>query len=382
MISRVRRHPKKFIALSIFIAAALYLFWPGLPVQDRTLPLGDVTMQSWGTNSGHGNIIGIEPVMVPGDYSAAAKFEAKLDQYFSRAQSQGWINSGTTILLPEHIGTWLMAVDQGSRAYSETSSFDAMVPVIAHNLIEFAKNYFIFDNFDNVTAALIRTRTRASADAQLAVYANLSQKYGVTLVAGSSALMTPGAYPDSLSYGHGPIFNAGFVFGPDGDAQIDAVRKVHPIPSETGFITASKPEFLPTLDLSSGHKMGVLICADSWFEDTTDYLADENVDVVLVPSFLANTAWDAPWQGYLNDTPQNDNWRDDIGEITEGDAWIKYALPAQLARRNIRWGMNVFLKGKLWGQQGDGRALIIEDGTLHIGEADGNTPAIYNLWLN
>lgn len=194
--------------------------------------------------------------------------------------------------------------------------------------------------------------------------------------------MTPGAYPDSLSYGHGPIFNAGFVFGPDGSAQNDAIRKVHPIPAETGFTTASKPEFLPTFNLASGQKLGVLICADSWFEDTTDFLANEGVDIVLVPSFLSNTPWDAPWQGYLNDTPQADNWRQDVGKITEGEAWVKYALPAQLARNNIRWGMNVFLKGQLWGQKGDGRAIIIENGDLHVGEADADTPAIYNLWLN
>lgn len=363
------------------MAASLYLFWPGFPSIEPAKPDATVT-QSWGTDSGKGNVVGIEPIMVPEDYSSVARFEAKLDWYLERAKTEGWISNETTVLLPEHIGTWLIAADQGSRVYSATGSIDPMIPLITHNLVEFAKNYFIFDNPDNVTAALIRTRTRASADAQLAVYSKLAKKYGITIVAGSSALMTPGAYPESLSYGHGPIFNAGFVFGPDGTPQIDAVRKVHPIPTETGFTTASKPEFLPTFDLPAGHKMGVLICADSWFEHTVDFLADENVDVVLVPSFLANTRWDSPWQGYLNDEPQSEKWRADVGKITEGEAWIKYALPAQLKRRGIRWGMNVFLKGELWGQKGDGRAIVIEDGKLHVGTADENTAAIYNLWLN
>ncbi len=364
------------------MAASFYLFWPGLSVKNTIVIPEHVFTKSWGDNVGNGNIVGIEPVMMPEDYSSITRFESKLDWYLKKAKSEGWISNNTTILLPEHIGTWLLAVDQGSRVYSESSGFDSMVPLITHNLIEFGKNYFIFEDQDNMTAVLLRTRTRASADAQLAVYSNLSQKYGITLVAGSSTIMTPGAYPDSLSYGHGPIFNAGFVFAPNGSAQNDAVRKVHPVPAETGFTTASKPEFLPTFDLPTGHKMGVLISADSWFEDTVDFLADENVDVVLVPSSLSNTRWDALWQGYLNGAPQNDKWRNDLGQISEGEAWMKYALPAQLARHNIRWGMSVFLKGQLWGQQGDGRALIIEDGTLHIGEADGNTAAIYNLWLN
>lgn len=363
--------------------AGAYLFWPGWPV-DRApsiAPHPVIHTQSWGQNSSEGNVVGIEPVMTPMDYASEARFEAKLSTYLELAASRDWISNNTIILLPEHIGTGLITVNQSSRAYSKTFSFDAGLIIITRHLIEFAKNYFIFKDPDNLTAALIRTRTRASADAQMRVYSGLAKKYGVTLVAGSSSLMTPGLYKDSLSYGHGPIFNAAFVFGPDGRPQNDAIRKVQPSSEEAGFTKASNARFLPVFDLPNTRKAGVLIGIDSWFDNTVDYAAGQNADLLLVPSFLSNKPWDAPWEGYRVAKPENEGWREDVGTITEEEAWIKYGLPAQAERHGIRWGMTVFLKGELWGQRGHGRALVIEDSQLHIGTADENTPAVYNLWL-
>ncbi|MFC4348229.1 nitrilase-related carbon-nitrogen hydrolase [Kordiimonas lipolytica] len=377
----LKRHKKKLIALAVLVAAGFYLFWPGLkPNLSEAPALHLKVTASYGTDTGSGNVVGIEPYMEPLDYATPDRFQAKIDGYLAAAKQKGWLKPGTIVLLPEHIGTWLLAAGQGNRVYDASSSSEAMLPIITHNLPQFLKNLFIFDDPDNTSAALIRTRTRASADAQLKVYGALSRKYDITLVAGSSALMTPGVYPDSLSYGHGPIFNAGFVFGPDGVPQEDAVRKVHPIPSETGFTTGSKPEFLPTFSLAD-YKFGVMICADSWFDDTTSYMAGEGVELLLVPSFLTDTMWDAPWQGYLNDAPPGDAWKADIGKITEGEAWVKYALPAKAERHGIQWGMNVFLKGSLWDLKGSGRALILEGGTLHIGEGGDDGAALYNLWL-
>jgi hypothetical protein len=64
-----------------------------------------------------------------------------------------------------------------------------------------------------------------------------------------------------------------------------------------------------------------------------------------------------------------------------GEAWTRYALPARAKAHGVNWGMAVFLKGTLWGKRGDGRALVLEDGTLHIGTGDANGAALYNLWL-
>lgn len=324
--------------------------------------------------------MGVEPYMEPSDYSSADHFEAKLNGYLQEVKSRGWLKDNTIILFPEHLGTFLMAANSGSRVYSASTTDSALRPLVAANLLTFLKNYFIFDDADNFTAAAIRTQSSQVADIARAVYGHLAQKYGVTIVAGSQALMTPGVYPNSLSYGHGPIFNSSFVFAPSGKAQLDAVRKVHPTLSETGFTRASNAEFLFPFDHTT-HSFGVLICADSWFEDTVDSLASQGARLLLVPAFLDNTAWDEPWQGYLNDLPEHSEWKKDVGKITEGDAWIKYALPFHAKRADVLWGMTVFLKGTLWQHRGDGRAIILEDGFVHIGKSDEKGAALYNLWL-
>ena len=376
------RHPKKLISLAVLIGAAFYMFWPGFTPDFSNPPsLYLHHTKSYGTNTGAGNVIGIEPYMEPLDYATPDRFKQKLTGYFDAAMENGWIGADTIILLPEHLGTWLMATRQKSRVYNASTTVDAMVPIIAGNLAAFAKNYYIFDNADMSSASVIRMQTQHTADAVFKVYSALAKKYGVTIVAGSQALMTPGIYPDALSYGHGPIFNSSFVFGPDGKPQIDAIRKVHPIPSETGFTDASNAEFLPVFK-TANRTIGVLVCADSWFDDTTASLVSQGADLLLVPSFLEGTPWDAPWQGYLNDVPGVDNWQKDIGQISEGDAWVKHALPARAKKHGIRWGMNVFLKGNLWGMKGYGHAIILENGTTHVGASDHTGAAIYNLWLN
>lgn len=345
-----KRHFKKLVALVALLGAAFYLFWPGLSPDLSNPPrLYLSTTESYGTDTGAGNVIGIEPFMEPLDYATAGRFQAKLEGYLDRAKDEGWIGENTIVLLPEHIGTGLMAVDHGGRVYGASSVSSAKLPIITYSLIEYLMNLFIFDNMDRTTAALVRTRTRASSEAQFDAYSSLAQKYGITLVTGSSALMTPGAYPVSLSYGRGPIFNAGFVFGPDGKAQFDAIRKVHLQPFEKGFTKQSRPDFLPVFEVG-GHKLGVLIGADSHYDDTTEFMANQNIDLLLVPAV---------------------RYSKDPGST----------LPARSTEHITRWGMTVFLKGDLWGINLTGQAQIIEDGTVHTAKTDENSAAIYNLWL-
>ena len=376
------KYKKTLIFLAVILITAFYLFWPGLAPDLSSPPALHIKVSaSYGRDTGRGNVVGIEPYMEQLDYATPERFEAKLAGYLDVAASKGWLREGTIVLLPEHIGTWLLASGQGSRVLDAETAADAALPLITHHLFAYLKNLYIFDSPDNRTAALIRARTETVATAQYKVYASLAKRFGVTLVAGSSAIMTPGVYPDTLSYGHGPIFNAGFVFGPNGKPIEDAVRKVHPIPREHGFTKASKAEFLPTFTATPGGRFGVLICADSWFEDTTSHLAREGARLLLVPAFLTGTGWDDPWRGYIGDTPPQDTWRQDIDRISEGDAWVKYAMPATARAHGIEDGMTVFLKGNLWGESGSGRALILDSGALHIGAGGDDGAALYNLWL-
>ncbi|WCL52828.1 nitrilase-related carbon-nitrogen hydrolase [Gimibacter soli] len=371
------------LSAAFLIAAVLaFLYWPGLPLDLDTPPELHLSVaESYGPEAGAtGNVVGIEPFMETLDYATPERFEAKLRGYLDAARSRGWLGANTIVLFPEHIGTWLIAADQKPRVLKAGSTASAMVPIIAWNLPSFLKNYYLFHDADRAAAAVFRSRAGDVAAMTGEIFGRLARDYGVHIVAGSTLLMTAGIYDDdALSYGHGPLYNASFMFGPDGKPMEDAVRKIHPIPSEVGFTAKGRPDLLPVFK-AAGRTVGVLVCADSWFEDATKAVADQGADLLLVPSFLTGP-WDAPWGGYVNDTPESDAWRADVGRISEGEAWQKYALPAQATAHNIRWGMNVFLKGNIWELKGDGHALIVTDGALHTGSAGADTGAIYNLWL-
>ncbi|WP_420429277.1 hypothetical protein [Kordiimonas sp.] len=375
------RHKKKLLTLTMLIIASGFVFWPGFKpnfVHPPTLHL--TQSESFGENVGAGNVVGIEPVMEPLDYATAERFKAKISGYMDAARAKGWFTADTIVLLPEHLATWLIATDVGSRVYSAEGTTLPLLRLLASEPIEAIKSLFIFDDGDPWAAALFRSRAGVLSRNIEDVFGGLAKEYGVTLIAGSAALMTAGIYDEGLSYGHGPIFNASFVFGPDGKPLEDAVRKSHPILAERGFITPFPAKAQPVFE-GAGRKFSVLICADSWFNDTFEAGNKAESSLVLVPAFLTGAEWQAPWGGYIGDQPEHDAWIVDIGQITEGEAWIKYAMPAKAKTYGVKDGMTVFLKGDLWGERGNGRALILEHGTLHIGAAGLRDAAIYNLWL-
>ena len=70
----------------------------------------------------------------------------------------------------------------------------------------------------------------------------------------------------------------------------------------------------------------------------------------------------------------------DIGRLTEGQAWRKYALASRIGSAGSTHGINVFLRGMLWDISADsGQALAISAGK--VTESSGRGAAILNLWL-
>ncbi|WP_191253216.1 nitrilase-related carbon-nitrogen hydrolase [Kordiimonas sediminis] len=319
--------------------------------------------------------------MEPLDYATAERFQTKLDLYFRRAKKEGWFQKNTIVVLPEHIGTWLVASDQKSRVYNASTLTSASSYIAAWHPLQILKNLIIFDQEDKkVEAALFRSRSSEMAKMQYDIFGELAKKYQITLVAGSSILMTPGVFDRTLSYGHGPLFNAGFVFGPDGKPMVDAIRKVHPVTDEVGLIRRGVADYLPTFSASEIN-FAVLICADSWFADTYGAVKSASPDIIIVPAFLSDQSWEMPWQGYRDDQPAFDGWKADVGRISEGEAWQTYTLTQPDHTKIAEYGMTVFLKGTLWDIKGSGRALIKQGDTQHVGQNGDDGAALYNLWL-
>ena len=71
-----------------------------------------------------------------------------------------------------------------------------------------------------------------------------------------------------------------------------------------------------------------------------------------------------------NEAPQGTDLKD-IRQLTEGEAWVKYALPGQMKKTKVQVGMNVFLRGNLWDMGADGQPFaLFNQELLTISPAD------------
>jgi hypothetical protein len=362
-------------------------------------------IHSLGSDAGRGNLLGIQPYMTASDYVAEEPFYARLDGYLQAARQEGWLGEKTVVVFPELIGAWLVAAGESQRVFQARTINAAMRSLVLRHAIPFAGKLAFAREKDRVVASLFRMKAGQMARLYQAVFSRLARQYGVTVVAGSIYLPVPyveeglvragggtgsagrgyrsadGGYSTAGGYSStGGLFNTSVVFRPDGQAHSTLVRKCYPIATEQGFVSAASVADLPVFETPAG-KLGVLVCADSWYPQAYEQLKEGGVEMVAVPSLAAGAGiWEKPWGGYISaDCPQDVD-RKDVGRLTEGQAWRKYALSARIGASGARCGVNVFLHGELWDLGVDnGNSLAVREG--EIVEARKNGGALLNVWL-
>jgi hypothetical protein len=247
--------------------------------------------------------------------------------------------------------------------------------------IAFAKGLMLAKSKDRVTDGLFRINAVQMAEIYQDVFSKLARKHAVTIVAGSILLPEPKVSDGKLRIGDGLLYNVCAVYSPDGTAHENLVRKTSPIETELPFTARAVATELPVFDTPAG-KLGVLICADSWYPAPYETLEVKGADFVVVPSYLSPSGvWEQPWRGYDGALAPDDVDAQDSHTITEGEAWLKYALAGRLPRTGIKHGINVFLRGDLWDLGSDGHTILVKGRAVmqakHITGA-----AMVNLWLS
>ena len=337
------------------------------------------SFKDYGVDTGKGNLLGIEPYMLTADYASENTFYAKLDGYLTAARDRGWLNASTIVVFPEFVGTWLVAAGEGLAVLQAPTTSQAMRPVAVRHLFKIVRELLSAREQDKLTASLFRTKSQVMAHLYQSVFSRLAKQYNLSVVAGSILLPSPRVIGGVLQAGKGPLYNTSVVYQPDGQAYPAVTKKAFPTQDELPFVTPAPVAEIPAYDTTAG-RLGVLVCADSWFPACYDRLKSLGVHLVVVPSFLSPAdIWDKPWGGYLGWSNAPDVDSRDIGLLTEGQAWQKYALPGRIASSGARQGLNVFLKGSLWDHGADGHAFIVDEGATFLGELQG--AGIYNLWI-
>ena len=333
-----------------------------------------------GFDAHRGNLLGVQPLVRAADYASEDTLIARLSQYTALAAHKGWLNPRTVVVWPEYVGTWLAAAGEWPAVYRARRLNQAMLLLAAHHPLHLARQAMSAREKDRLAASLFRLKAPDMARRYQAVFSSLARQYGVTMVAGSILLPSPEVKDGQVLAGAGPLQSVSAVFGPDGLAAASLARKIIPTNDELPFVAPAPVAQLPAFDTPAG-RLGVLICADSWYPAPYEQLKNQQVALIAVPSSITTPGlWDRPWRGYNGAAAPADVDPGDVGRLTEGQAWRKYAVAGGIGSSGATHGMNVFLHSTLWDISGDcGQALAVSES--HVTQSSGRGAAILNLWL-
>lgn len=373
-----------YLTFSMALVAALttYAMWAAdRPVGHYLSDLRINLAVDQGTPADRGNLLGIQPELFPTDYQSPERLHRKLAAYLQKAQDQGLLNEKTVVVLPEHVGTWLMISGEKDELYQAASLAQAMNWLAVSNPLKFARALISARGERRLDDAHLRMKAKGMAKDYQALFGGLAKEFHVTLVAGSIVLPEPSVIDGSLKIGRGSLFNSSVVFGRDGLPIGQPQRQMHPIFDEHDVIAANGEHTLNVVDTPAG-RLGVLIGSDSWYPDNYRKLDDQGAQLVAVPAFVVGRGtWDKPWRGYKGlSTPGSVSLK--AGELSEGQAWHRLTLTAQPPSSQAIGGMSVFLRGQFWDKGSAGQSFLSTHGQ-HYADADGHGHGarLLNLWL-
>lgn len=332
-----------------------------------------------GTPADRGNLLGIQPELFPTDYQSAGRLHRKLAAYLQKAQEQGLLNEKTIVVLPEHVGTWLMVSGEKDELYQATTIKEAMNWLAVSNPLQFVRALISAKGDNRLDDAHLRMKAKGMAKEYQALFGGLAKEFHVTLVAGSIVLPEPSIIDGTLKIGRGALYNSSVVFGRDGVPIGQPQRQMHPIFAARDVIEANGEHTLSVVDTPAG-RLGVLIGSDSWYPDNYRKLDAQGAQLVAVPAFVSGRGtWDKPWRGYKGlSTPGSVSLK--AGELSEGQAWHRLTLTAQPPSSQAIAGMSVFLRGQFWDQGSAGQSFLSSNGQ-HFAGGNVRGARLLNLWL-
>ncbi|MFF7065133.1 nitrilase-related carbon-nitrogen hydrolase [Pseudomonas sp. NPDC008258] len=365
-------------ALALVFLAALcgYGFWTQQRPEGHYL--SDLRIElalNHGVPGEHGNLLGVEPLLFPGDYQNLQRLHRKLAAYLEQARAQGLVNTRTVVVLPEHIGTWLWARGEKNELYQVTQSREALQWLELSNPLLYGLAMLGTDGDDWRADAHLRMKAKQMAADYQQLFGGLAKEFGVTLVAGSIVLPAPYVKQGVLHVGSGPLFNSSLVFAADGSLLGQPQRQQFPDSENRRYVHAGRQQPLQVVQTPAG-RLGVLVGSDSWYPENHQQLAQQAVQLIANPVFLSGKgSWDAPWRGNRHQGASA-GLALQRGEVSEQGAWQRLTEAAGASVSS----MSVFMRGQFWEQAGDGQGFARQSGELLVGTPS-HGARLLNLWL-
>ncbi len=298
-----------------------------------------------GRPSARGNLLGIQPELVTSDYQSVERLRLKLAAYLDHARDLNLLNARTLVVLPEHIGTWLLAVGEKDELYQARDRQQALRWLAASNPLSFTWALLTAKGEAQLQDAMIRTKAQAMARDYQQLFGGLARDYGVTLVAGSIVLPEPRVELGQLKVANGPLYNVSLVFDSAGNPIGQPQRQTQ----GDQIIAGAPPSQLHLLDTPAG-RLGILLGKDAQESEHHRLLAAQQAELLALPSSRQASPEQAT------------------------------RLAQQMQQHGLRAAIAVQLRGRLWGKAAQPRSLVVEPGQPLFGDARSGAQLI-NLWL-
>ncbi len=293
-----------FILVIIF---CVYSIWVLIDVPKRSKILSTTKISkdaniNLGSDSGKGNILGIQPYLTAINYTNIPTFKESIRAYLVEAKNNNFINSKTVVVLPDNIGSFLFAYEEKESVYKKSTLEEAFKAIVYANVFKYGFTYFSAPTgTDKAKYAALALKANQSAKIYWEVFGELAKEFNVTIAAGSIVL--PEAILTStgiITVKNGILFNTAAIFNNEGKIKNELDRSLFPIEYLSGFMKS----------------------------------------------------FDSSFRVFNKD------------ETTAG--WRYYTLNSKSPDTLIHNGMAISLAGQLWDKKQDGRTLIIQNGVSSV----------------
>ncbi|MCP5494253.1 MAG: hypothetical protein H7A23_06820 [Leptospiraceae bacterium] len=376
----------KYIVYIFLVLVILYSSWVSYPSmqQDKKEPkdkkLSTPVIINAGQNSGNGNLVGMQVSISGIDYSTEHRFYDKLETLMQHAKYNGFLNHQTTVLFPEHIGTFLVLNGEKPSAYLADDYKKAISSMKLSNIINYYLNYFNSSSGTKDIETLLKIKAEAVRDTYYKVFSKLAKIYGVYIVAGTIVLPSPIVRDGKIYIREGKLENVSFVFSPKGDVMELHSAKKTLSKVESYLLNSDKSKTTPLIQSNLLPYTSAIIISHDTLGNSSYLLNTEKIpDAILSPSSILKEE-DLAWYFSKNLSKFNPNIKEVLKEKNSPtDLWLTYSLPQWIFFSGARIGLQVFLNGHIIGLNLSGYSYYIMGTEIDVVPSREDS-AIINVW--
>jgi predicted amidohydrolase len=290
------------------------------------------------------NLVAVQAKPILEDYRSARAFHAKMSDLVQRAVSQVDTGLPTLVAFPEAIGLFLSFVPFYYEQVKDCRTLaQVIMRIVPRNLLPFLGTALRYRSF-GLKTAFVHTALKAEK-IYSDTFSALAREHCVYLLGGS--LYTPPIEYEASRGRHiaaAGVQNTAYLFSPRGLClgRVPKLNFPQPLEARIGLRRGARSDLVP-VDTALG-RIGILICYDGFVETLIEHYDSLGAQIVVQPSYNTDP-WDAPW-------PFD-------ARLKEGEAWLRYGLPAIIqGRENILYGVNPMLVGKILDLEAEGLSSV------------------------